>query len=81
MTALALKVVGRSEDAEVTETELLALLGISRQSCKNWRSTGYGPAFRKVDYFTTVYRVRDLNKWLARERPIGRTRSAGAKAA
>ena len=81
MTALSLKVAGRSEDAEISEAEWVNLLGITPQSAKNWRSTGYGPAYRKVDYFTVAYRVRDLNKWLARERPIGRTRSAGAKAA
>lgn len=49
----------------LTAAEAAQAIGVAPKTLRNWRNRGQGPAFRRVSPTLVLYRVADLEKFLA----------------
>ena len=53
------------EDVYLTEQQFSEHYQVPRRTAQRWRSTGEGPAFVRLGQRRVLYRLTDIEKWLA----------------
>lgn len=52
----------------VTEREISKLTSFSLSTLRNWRNTGEGPPYYKIQGFAVRYNVEDVLRWVNAQR-------------
>src|SRR3954449_11068257 len=64
----ARNLAGLSDGRQLRTPEAAAYLGVGESTLEKWRCSGYGPTFERAGTRIVVYRVADLDQFLAAPR-------------
>src|SRR3954453_19617582 len=64
----ALQLAGQPDGRRLRTPEAAQYLGVGESTLEKWRCSGYGPAFERAGTRIVVYRIADLDAFLAARR-------------